>query len=452
MGFFKTTFLSIVVLFGAVLIGVKLQKRVDIPSHLLGHPAIFTENLFTKEEADKLMKKFKSMPFFRTNAADLKSYTTKHEHIGEAQDLVNGVCEHPFLIPNGDRTKCILPGRVDVARHFVMHGGVPGLKEWYEDLISRVQSFGSYHFDPNENELIQELFASENFNKAAKDICPKNKQVLDSFQYNYILQIPGQSVALHLDAVYFWGASRFQFPQWLLAAMSFSGMWKDRYIDQIQLVGYVHQWSDPHGARGGRFVYWNTEDQAMHSVPATPRAGINTDGAKVAHAADVYMPGVKTPFLDKGKDNRLVYLGDDLDLWELRTNGQGIRNYTTDDLRMTLVIRARCFASEEEKERYHNQKDSDNLTLDQILDTFKNDLVTRGKLSEEEKKKITPLDLAMLILDTYVKYPLPPTAHIPYNYCAAAKMFPALKPVLAPFCDTSDPFMGVFERGVHKEM
>ena len=36
---------------------------------------------------------------------------------------------------------------------------------------------------------------------------------LDPFQFNLIVQLPGQTVAAHLDGVYFWGATRFQLPQ-----------------------------------------------------------------------------------------------------------------------------------------------------------------------------------------------------------------------------------------------
>jgi hypothetical protein len=55
-------------------------------------------------------------------------------------------------------------------------------------------------------------------------------------KYNeFIIQVPGQSVASHLDGVYFWGASRFDFPQWLLAAMKLSGLpeFEEHYIDQV---------------------------------------------------------------------------------------------------------------------------------------------------------------------------------------------------------------------------
>ena len=49
-------------------------------------------------------------------------------------------------------------------------------------------------------------------------------------------QVPGQTVAMHLDAPYFWGASRVSVPQWLLVSMVFSGLFRDKFVDQVQVV------------------------------------------------------------------------------------------------------------------------------------------------------------------------------------------------------------------------
>lgn len=46
------------------------------------------------------------------------------------------------------------------------------------------------------------------------------------------MQVPGQTVATHVDGVYFWGATRREFPQWLLACMMFSGLFQDEFIHQ----------------------------------------------------------------------------------------------------------------------------------------------------------------------------------------------------------------------------
>ena len=120
-------------------------------------------------------------------------------------------------------------------------------------MISRVQSFGNFIFELDDT--MQSLFKEPRFLEvtrhvpllqrglqlltlppvlqAALGVCPKHKPFLDPFQFNFIMQVltpssvifplfhpppqvPGQTVAMHLDAPYFWGASRVSVPQWLL--------------------------------------------------------------------------------------------------------------------------------------------------------------------------------------------------------------------------------------------
>lgn len=104
--------------------------------------------------------------------------------------------------------------------------------------------------------VVVKLFQQDKFQQAAKAICPANKQFLDPFQFNFIMQVPGQTVATHLDGGYFWGATRKEMPQWLLACMAFSGLFQDKFVDQVgsngsALCAHVH--TDPYffaGASG----------------------------------------------------------------------------------------------------------------------------------------------------------------------------------------------------------
>ncbi len=114
---------------------------------------------------------------------------------------------------------------------------------------------------------------------------------------------------MHLDAPYFWGASRVSVPQWLLVSMVFSGLFQDKFVDQVQVspsaaaapppctaplhrrhapsrrrlqvVAYLHEWTDD---RGGAFVYWKDNSGQMHSVPPSPLSGSSVDGSKTVHA------------------------------------------------------------------------------------------------------------------------------------------------------------------------
>jgi hypothetical protein len=146
-----------------VSIGYIRSSRLP-PSHLLNHPVILDENALTSQEADDLMALMQRLGEFRTHAADLSYYKTTHEHVGEAQPLSpQGACTHPFLIPSSDRSACVLPGRLDVARAYALAGGYEGLKETLPLLLSRVQSFGRYHFNISEHAEVESLFNKPQF-------------------------------------------------------------------------------------------------------------------------------------------------------------------------------------------------------------------------------------------------------------------------------------------------
>ena len=121
-------------------------------------------------------------------------------------------------------------------------------------------------------------------------------------------------MAVHLDAPYFWGASRYHFPQWLLVCMVFSDLFYQQFVHQVQVVGYLHQWrvgQDKKVGAGGEFVFFNKQkgeeidNKADASVSNSssssssihhlvtgeaipyPLSGTLVDGSKVLHAAKV---------------------------------------------------------------------------------------------------------------------------------------------------------------------
>mmetsp|Transcript_8743 Transcript_8743/g.14188 ORF Transcript_8743/g.14188 Transcript_8743/m.14188 type:complete len:337 (-) Transcript_8743:289-1299(-) len=326
-------------------------------------------------------------------------------------------------------------------------------------MVSRLLSFGTYQFDLGAYSLTSKLFTDDKFVTLAKKVCPSDKQHLDPFQFNFIIQVPGQTVATHVDGVYFWGATRFQFPQWLLAAMKFSNLFRESFIDQVQVVGYLHRW-EPTEERKGRFVYWNkkqTEEKNKWNTPLEvlpiPLAGSAVDGSKTIHTARVYWPSRDPPPIRKGEGAVLTYRGDER--WSIdvdRSSEDGseaassssspstlttVANYTTDDLRISIVYRARCFTDEEEASKFRRQitdeKQEGMMTLEQILLTFGSDLARRGLVPNDAPDYILSMDrleLAILILDTYVQYPISSSVWMPFNYCMAPRLYPWTRSVL----------------------
>ncbi len=161
-----------------------------------------------------------------------------------------------------------------------------------------------------------------------------------------------------------------------------------------------------------------------------PRSANVVDGSKVVHAATVYRRNADMPRLNPIDKNTLDHVGNDT--WIVRSNGKDRKQLSTDDLRISIVYRARCFRDKAEAEAF---RDGDkHLTLDEILGTFRRDLEARGRLSKDQN--ISAFDLGLLILKVYVRYPLAPAkvAGVPYNYCALPRLFPALAPVMNLFC------------------
>lgn len=384
------------------------------------------------------------------------SYSMTHEHIGEGLDYPtgpDGKCSHAFLVPSSNGSMCILPGRIDVGRHYISTGGYEALKEQHAQLINRVQSFIKYIFTPLDHPVTARLFADEGFLAAARSVCPPNKPVLDPFQTTLIAQVPGQTVPAHLDGVWFSGASRFHVPQWLLAVMEFSGLFADRFIPQVQLVAYYHEWEDEGGLRGGGFVHWGAKNGSEETLAPRPGSGNAMDGSKTVHAAKLFEPTAAAPWLDKSVKHSLVYRNtssssssrsinksESPHTWELVSGGQprGFQGaaWGEDQLRFSVVYRARCFGSEGERASFLAS-----LAAKEGLMDLENDILL-PLMQEVVRRKAAPslvalqslprLDLAMKLLDVFIKYPKPRFSlslwegglRLPFNYCALPRLFP----------------------------
>lgn len=109
----------------------------------------------------------------------------------------NGRCDDPYLVPSVNGKICVFPARVDIGRHFILTGGPDAIREPMAQMVSRVSSFSRYLFNVVEHyPPVKNLFNSPKFQEKTKAICPKDQQVLDPFQFSFVLQVPGQSGAL----------------------------------------------------------------------------------------------------------------------------------------------------------------------------------------------------------------------------------------------------------------
>mmetsp|Transcript_64331 Transcript_64331/g.119579 ORF Transcript_64331/g.119579 Transcript_64331/m.119579 type:complete len:433 (-) Transcript_64331:52-1350(-) len=406
-----------------------LAPRNRIPDHMLNHKLVDLQDFFTEGEVDELLQFTRQMSPIPPLAREYDSYTPMMDNIGEAVPY-NGTKPCPlFMIPSAKKDRCIFPGRIDVGRHFIMTGGPGALKERYETMITRVYGFMKYIYNFNEYPTTKKLLESPKFMELATAVCPDGKTKLDPIQVNLVVQLPGQTVATHVDGVYFQRASRFHYPQWLGAAMLFSGLFQDDFINQVQVVGYYHKWTDTN--RSGVFKFWNSKDvEPQLSFPVS-RSANAVDGSKVVHAADVYMPDHLPPKMADSSANTLNYNAE-TKLWDMvGADGTIVESYSENDIRFSVVYRARCFRDQAEIDQY--RKDQENpMPLEEIFATFRKDLLKRGKLKEGQE--LGPYEFGVLLLDTYVKYPLSAGSLIPYNWCALDRQLPSLTPLVKLIC------------------
>ena len=441
---FKVILGSAIVLVAAVFVNFSFfAERNPIPAHMMGHYLVDRVNFLSPALVQELLAETRRSSPIYSATKEPAVFTTLEDEIGEAVPVNttpgaagNKCGTHPLLVLDNTGKRCILPGRIDVGRHYIMTGGAEAKKEPTARLISRVQPFLHYILDYKTNPMTKRMLESPDMIKFAGDVCPKSKPYVDPFQFNFVVQVPGQTVATHIDGVYFRHASRFHVPQWLLAVMKFSGLFEDDFVDQVQVVAYYHTWTDD---RAGHFYFWNDAATRKPQVSFPLSGSANSvDGSKVVHAAGVYMPERDPPSLPRTARNTLEYRAGDAagaHIWDVKSDGAVVQSYGEDELRFSAVYRCRCFKSREDKEQYdEDQKPGKAWTVRQILVKLRADLASRGVLAADAA--ITPLDLAHLLLATYVSYPLSPTAVVPYNLCAVAEL-PALsflRPVVSFFC------------------
>jgi hypothetical protein len=203
--------------------------------------------------------------------------------------------------------------------------------------------------------------------------------------------VPGQELALHTDVPEFRGANRTREPEWLLVAMHHSGLFEAWRRHIATGVSWYHD------CHGGEFTFYADGPlQPPKRLAVRRNTAIVLDTDSVFHGIDpLDRRGSELPPIEPG-----VRLHRDSDTqWSVRRDGEVRATYNWDDLRLSISWKAWCFADEDELQI--NADHSDDLTLEQILDTFVEDLGARGTISTRPDTDT----LARVILDEYIRFP-----------------------------------------------
>lgn len=112
--------------------------------------------------------------------------------------------------------------------------------------------------------------------------------------------------------------------------------------------------------------------------------------------------------------------------------------YKTDDLRITVVYRAKCFENEQKRDAYNQWYQTATphqvQHVNEIVDELKDELAKRRGIDRKGLDELEVVDLAAAFIEEFISYPLPAKAIMPYNYCILIKTHPITEPFLRYLC------------------
>jgi hypothetical protein len=284
-----------------------------------------------------------------------------------------------------------LAQRHDAVMNFLKTGGRHGKAAPLAELVARTNYFREEYAYGNKVKAagIEPFLHHDGFVEAARAIHDR-RVIAPAIVYANIL-VAGQELAVHTDVPEFRGANRKKYPQWLMVVMHHSRLFEKWRMPIVTAVSWFND------CRGGEFVFYpeGAGGRAV-ALPAKRNTAIILDTDTVFHGVDPVAPGEPVAPLKPGM--RLVFDGDGQ--WSIRDGDAVVVRYGWEDIRFSVSWKAYCFADEAERRAWSEH--TDDLELDRIVDRLVDDLRERGRVAGERP---APTDLALLMIDEYVKFP-----------------------------------------------
>jgi len=212
------------------------------------------------------------------------------------------------------------------------------------------------------------VFHNENFIEAAQDVF--SAQIVKPLAMMTNLNAPAPAAPAHLDLPFFRGAHRREIPSWLLAPMGYSGLFQRWAIPVASAISWIYSGS------GGAFEYWPAgPDQLSKRIEnLSANQAVIADNEYMYHRVDEigapadYIPGNQVPY-----ESMLELDGDS---WVIRGPEGVISSYPSAGMRLSVLWKAYCFATEVEEQAHING--TDNLTPALVVSIFSDDMARRG--------------------------------------------------------------------------
>ena len=184
------------------------------------------------------------------------------------------------------------------------------------------------------------------------------------------LNLPADGLPPHLDLPFFRGAMNREVPAWMLAPMGYSGLFHQWAVPVASVVTWFYD------GVGGEFEYWPDGLEAPSQTVRPPfhNQAVMADNEYMFHRVGAL--GAEKDWLSSDAipfDARLELVGEN---WVVRHGAGEMLRYPFARVRLSVLWKAYCFASEAEAAAFDDR--SDDLTPDLIALLFLDDLSAKG--------------------------------------------------------------------------
>jgi hypothetical protein len=274
------------------------------------------------------------------------------------------------------------------------NGGVPGTIDYTLDDIATANFRGilgkdSIPFFPE----IEDCYFNSHFLELVRDYWGAKYAKPTLMLFN--LCGPHRSgLNAHLDAVTFRGIRIESSPVWLQNVMGRSGLFTDHLVKMAQVITWWYL------GENGTFTYWPDGPLGGPKRLEHPlwNKGVVVQNELMFHRGDpVGRPEERA--IEGMKHRSMIGYDADAGDWAIETDGEVIRRYRPEEMRLLVHWSAEVFSDMEEVRK--NMDHSDDLTHDMVFERLLADMRARGVKVEEPSDPLRDQAFIRALISTY---------------------------------------------------
>jgi hypothetical protein len=202
----------------------------------------------------------------------------------------------------------------------------------------------------------------------------------------------------HLDAVQFRGIRMHNSPVWLQNVMGKSGLFTEYMVKMAQVIAWWYR------GENGTFTYWPDGPYGQPKVLEHPlwNKGVVVQNEVMFHRGDPVgrsderdIPGLK--------HRSMLGYEPDRDDWAITTDGEVIRRYQPDEMRLLVHWSAELYEDRAEAEKALSH--SDDMTQERACEMLLADMRAKGVDVAEPSDPMHDTDFIMALIGTYTIAP-----------------------------------------------